>query len=164
MPRSAAIGSPPGNGHPSRFRGRHELLGCGIHGHELVGADIGQLRPSHRLIARDYDIDDQREDLKSRDPGSGLVDIQANEHARLDQGQVLSPGHRAYLLVSKRLFGIRGGGRIERQEREADTGWPVVQWAVRYLRDDPVGLAKSGNDPSGPSSARDLVTTSEGGA
>lgn len=68
-----------------------------------------------------------------------------------------------YLLVSKRLFGIRGGGRVERQERESDTGWSAVEWAVPYLRDDPAGPARSGNGGTGPSSARDLVTTSEGG-
>ena len=28
-----------------------------------------------------------------------------------------------YLLYAKRLFGLRGGGRAERAEREADTGW-----------------------------------------
>src|SRR6266576_4956329 len=31
-----------------------------------------------------------------------------------------------YLLYAKRLFGLRGGGRAERAEREADTGWPAI--------------------------------------
>ena len=30
-----------------------------------------------------------------------------------------------YLLVSKRLFGLRGGGRAERAEYAADVGWPA---------------------------------------
>ena len=33
----------------------------------------------------------------------------------------------AYLLVAKRLFGMRGGGRVEAAERAHDTGWPAVE-------------------------------------
>jgi uncharacterized membrane protein (DUF2068 family) len=33
----------------------------------------------------------------------------------------------AYLLVAKRLFGLRGGGRAEEAERAHDTGWPAVE-------------------------------------
>ena len=36
----------------------------------------------------------------------------------------------AYLLIAKRLFGLRGGGRVERAEREADTGWPAIERAT----------------------------------
>jgi uncharacterized membrane protein (DUF2068 family) len=32
-----------------------------------------------------------------------------------------------YLLVAKRLFGIRGGAEAERRERERDSGWPVLE-------------------------------------
>lgn len=32
----------------------------------------------------------------------------------------------AYLLVAKRLFGLRGGGRAERAERQRDTGWSAL--------------------------------------
>jgi len=32
-----------------------------------------------------------------------------------------------YLLVAKRLFGLRGGGRAERGEREADMGWAAIE-------------------------------------
>lgn len=32
-----------------------------------------------------------------------------------------------YLLFAKRLFGLRGGGRAERAERERDTGWPALR-------------------------------------
>jgi uncharacterized membrane protein (DUF2068 family) len=33
----------------------------------------------------------------------------------------------AYLLFAKRLFGLRGGGRVEESERERDTGWPALE-------------------------------------
>ena len=36
----------------------------------------------------------------------------------------------AYLLYAKRLFGVRGGGRAERAEREADTGWAPIERAT----------------------------------
>ena len=32
-----------------------------------------------------------------------------------------------YLLLAKRLFGLRGGARAEAAERERDTGWPALQ-------------------------------------
>jgi len=35
-----------------------------------------------------------------------------------------------YLLYAKRLFGVRGGGRVERAEREADTGWTAIERAT----------------------------------
>jgi hypothetical protein len=38
-----------------------------------------------------------------------------------------------YLLISKRLFGIRGGGDVERAEKAADTGWGAVERAVPYV-------------------------------
>lgn len=33
----------------------------------------------------------------------------------------------SYLLVAKRLFGIRGGGRAEREEIERDAGWAALE-------------------------------------
>ena len=36
----------------------------------------------------------------------------------------------AYLLYAKRLFGIHGGGRAERAEREADIGWAPIERAT----------------------------------
>lgn len=36
----------------------------------------------------------------------------------------------AYLLIAKRLFGLRGGGRVEAAERERDTGWSAVERAL----------------------------------
>ncbi len=32
-----------------------------------------------------------------------------------------------YLLVAKRLFGVRGGAAAERHEREQDMGWPALE-------------------------------------
>ncbi|WP_222710968.1 DUF2127 domain-containing protein [Quadrisphaera setariae] len=32
-----------------------------------------------------------------------------------------------YLLLAKRLFGLRGGGRAEAAEREADSGWSALE-------------------------------------
>jgi uncharacterized membrane protein (DUF2068 family) len=32
-----------------------------------------------------------------------------------------------YLLLAKRLFGLRGGGRAERAEHDADVGWPAIE-------------------------------------
>ena len=36
----------------------------------------------------------------------------------------------AYLLISKRLFGLRGGGRAERAEYDEDVGWPAIERAT----------------------------------
>ena len=35
-----------------------------------------------------------------------------------------------YLLFAKRLFGLRGGGKAERAEHEADTGWTAIERAT----------------------------------
>lgn len=37
-----------------------------------------------------------------------------------------------YLLLSKRLFGLRGGGRAEREERQADTGWEALERGIPF--------------------------------
>ncbi len=42
-----------------------------------------------------------------------------------------------YLLVAKRLFGIRGGGKREAALKLADTGWPAVERAGAILHQDP---------------------------
>jgi uncharacterized membrane protein (DUF2068 family) len=36
----------------------------------------------------------------------------------------------AYLLVAKRLFGLRGGAAAEAAERERDSGWPALERAT----------------------------------
>jgi uncharacterized membrane protein (DUF2068 family) len=38
-----------------------------------------------------------------------------------------------YLLISKRLLGLRGGGRVEAAEKKADTGWPAVERATPFV-------------------------------
>jgi len=45
---------PPGTERPRRLRPklRYELIGCGLHGHELVGTDVAELRPEDAVIAR----------------------------------------------------------------------------------------------------------------
>jgi len=45
----------------------------------------------------------------------------------------------AYLLVSKRLFGLRGGGAAERAERAVDNGWEAIE------RTDPYAGITSGS-------------------
>jgi uncharacterized membrane protein (DUF2068 family) len=39
-----------------------------------------------------------------------------------------------YLLISKRLFGVRGGGKAEEAVKKADTGWPAVDRATPFMR------------------------------
>jgi hypothetical protein len=43
---------------------------------------------------------------------------------------VLNVAIAAYLLFAKRLFGLRGGGKVERAEHDADTGWPPIERAT----------------------------------
>ncbi|HEY1915481.1 MAG TPA: DUF2127 domain-containing protein [Streptosporangiaceae bacterium] len=48
---------PPGAERPQRYRPklRYELIGCGLHGHELLGTDAGALRAEDGLFAREAD-------------------------------------------------------------------------------------------------------------
>jgi uncharacterized membrane protein (DUF2068 family) len=51
----------------------------------------------------------------------------------------------AYLLYAKRLFGVRGGGRAEKAEREADTGWTAIERATpKSTPEPPVSGAAGG--------------------
>ena len=47
---------PPGAEHTRRYRPRlrYELIGCGLHGHELLGTDAAGLRPEDDLFAREF--------------------------------------------------------------------------------------------------------------
>jgi uncharacterized membrane protein (DUF2068 family) len=49
--------APPGTEHPQRYRPklRYELIGCGLHGHELLGTDAARLREEDSLFAREED-------------------------------------------------------------------------------------------------------------
>jgi uncharacterized membrane protein (DUF2068 family) len=40
---------------------------------------------------------------------------------------VINVAIAVYLLFSKRLFGLRGGGKAERAEHDADVGWPAIE-------------------------------------
>jgi uncharacterized membrane protein (DUF2068 family) len=50
-----------------------------------------------------------------------------------------------YLLVAKRLFGLRGGGKAERAEREQDNGWAAIERATPGLG---VPSATASNGPA----------------
>ena len=52
---SDTVRRPPGTERPRRFRPRlrYELIGCGLHGHELLGTEVAEIRPSDALIARE---------------------------------------------------------------------------------------------------------------
>src|SRR5579862_2835340 len=45
----------PGTERPRRFRPklRYELIGCGLHGHEILGTDAAALRAEDELFARE---------------------------------------------------------------------------------------------------------------
>ncbi len=49
-----------------------------------------------------------------------------------------------YLLLAKRLFGLRGGGRADQAERERDMGWPAIERAT------PPSLVPAAAPPSQP--------------
>ena len=46
--------APPGTERPQRLRPqlRYELIGCGLHGHELLGTEVAEVRPEDSLVAR----------------------------------------------------------------------------------------------------------------
>jgi uncharacterized membrane protein (DUF2068 family) len=53
--RSGTLLAAPGTERPRRYlpKLRYELIGCGLHGHELLGTDAAALRPEDSLFARD---------------------------------------------------------------------------------------------------------------
>jgi uncharacterized membrane protein (DUF2068 family) len=55
----------------------------------------------------------------------------------------------AYLLFSKRLFGLRGGGRAERAEYDADVGWPAIERATPVPLPDGLSAAYGPAAPGG---------------
>jgi len=56
-----------------------------------------------------------------------------------------------YLLFSKRLFGLRGGGRAERADYDEDVGWPAIERATPQP------------SPPGPAPAHGAYRRSEAG-
>ena len=55
-----------------------------------------------------------------------------------------------YLVYAKRLFGVRGGGKVERAEMERDTGWPAIERATPQPRQTPPAdpAAQGATDPA----------------
>ncbi|MBV9839680.1 MAG: DUF2127 domain-containing protein [Solirubrobacterales bacterium] len=49
-----------------------------------------------------------------------------------------------YLLLAKRLFGLRGGGAAEQAERDRDTGWEAIDLATPPIPQPAVGEAAPG--------------------
>jgi uncharacterized membrane protein (DUF2068 family) len=47
-----------------------------------------------------------------------------------------------YLLVAKRLFGLRGGGAAEHEERNRDTGWAALERTAPWVGVDPGAAAR----------------------
>jgi len=67
---------------------------------------------------------------------------------------VINVAIAVYLLYAKRLFGLRGGGKVERAEREADTGWAAIERATPGSTPEPLSSAvpqraEGGVDPGG---------------
>ncbi|MEP6851985.1 MAG: DUF2127 domain-containing protein [bacterium] len=58
----------------------------------------------------------------------------------------------AYLLVAKRLFGLRGGGAAEERERERDTGWEALERTFPTVRPAAVGSGAAGGSDSAAAS------------
>ena len=50
-----ALAAAPGTEQPRRYRPKlpYELIGCGLHGHELLGTDATALRPEDSMFARE---------------------------------------------------------------------------------------------------------------
>jgi uncharacterized membrane protein (DUF2068 family) len=55
-----------------------------------------------------------------------------------------------YLLYAKRLFGLRGGGKVERAERKADTGWTAIERATPGASPQPVSHPTTSPEPHRP--------------
>ena len=68
-------------------------------------------------------------------------------YAIVEGGRPLVPAPLGgYLLIAKRLFGLRGGRAAEQRERDADVGWPALE------RSAPEFVSHAGG---GPSASRD---------
>jgi uncharacterized membrane protein (DUF2068 family) len=59
-----------------------------------------------------------------------------------------------YLLLAKRLFGLRGGGKAEQAEHDADVGWPAIERSA----------PRPAPSPTNPPEAQRLITEVEGTA
>jgi uncharacterized membrane protein (DUF2068 family) len=63
---------------------------------------------------------------------------------------VINVAIAVYLLYAKRLFGLRGGGKVERAEREADTGWTAIERATPGATPHPVSHPTTSPEPHRP--------------
>jgi hypothetical protein len=50
---------------------------------------------------------------------------------------VINVAIAVYLLLAKRLFGLRGGGRAERARHDADVGWAAIERATPKATPEP---------------------------
>lgn len=57
----------------------------------------------------------------------------------------------AYLVYAHRLLGVRGGGRADRAERDADTGWAALEHATPWL---PTAAGSRAGRPSEPADGK----------
>lgn len=53
-----------------------------------------------------------------------------------------------YLLIAKRLFGIRGGGRREREQHQQDSGWGLIERKTPRTRPPQASEPKSFGPPT----------------
>jgi len=51
---------------------------------------------------------------------------------------VINVAIAVYLLLAKRLFGLRGGGKAEHAEHDADVGWPAIERATPQAATEPL--------------------------
>src|SRR5438046_8280271 len=65
---------------------------------------------------------------------------------------VINVAVAVYLLYAKRLFGLRGGGRAEKAEREVDTGWTAIERATPKSTPQPLG--RPGDQPPPAAASR----------
>jgi uncharacterized membrane protein (DUF2068 family) len=63
---------------------------------------------------------------------------------------VINVAIAVYLLYAKRLFGLRGGAKVERAEREADTGWTAIERATPGATPHPVSHPTTSPEPHRP--------------
>lgn len=120
----------PGTEDPRRLRPslRYELIGCSLHGHELLGTDARRLRQTDALFAREAEY------LTFAETGL-LVPFEIYELTKTVSylkilTLVINLAVVVYLLLRHRLFGLRGGATAERSERERDSGWAALERAT----------------------------------
>jgi len=214
----------PGTEKPRRFRPklRYELIGCGLHGHEILGTDAAALRPEDELFARESGglrwyrclrcdswlaltppehparkYPPARAEIMLPLRGKPLRDRYVLRLIALDRmlhflvlsalaaavllfarrwaeyltfvativfipyeidelikgitalkvlAFIINVAVAVYLLYAKRLFGVRGGGRAEKAEREADTGWTAIERATPKSTPQPRASGAAGGE------------------